>query len=170
MLLVLTRGFGSSIPIFVVFIPIWTSWLWFDLIMIFYFVLSLKYIIDTITQSSISLALVAPNRGRGTLVLVLRAWLCMLGKDSASFRQSRLECSCHESCVFRIFSRINNSYVYSFYRNPGHDCSLYDCLLDSMGRLGYSQLMTKHSLSLLVMRMLITLSGWSLSLLLIGTG
>ena len=28
-----------------------------------------------------------------------------------SFRQSRLECSCHESCVFRICSRINNIYV-----------------------------------------------------------
>ena len=35
--------------------------------------------------------------------------------------------------------------------------------------LGYSQLMIKQSLSLLVMRMLITLSDWSMSLLLIGT-
>ena len=38
-----------------------------------------------------------------------------------SFCQSKLECSCHESSVFRICSRINNSYVYAFYRNPGHD-------------------------------------------------
>ena len=36
--------------------------------------------------------------------------------------------------------------------------------------LGYSQLMIKQSLSLLVMRMLITLSSWSRSLLVIGTG
>ena len=36
--------------------------------------------------------------------------------------------------------------------------------------LRYGQLMIKQSLSLLVMRMLITLSGWNLSLLLIGMG
>ena len=34
--------------------------------------------------------------------------------------------------MFRICSRINNFYVYNFYRNPGHDGSLYGCLLDSM--------------------------------------
>ena len=49
-----------------------------------------------------------------------------------SFRENKLECSCHESWVFHICSRINNSYVYAFYRNPGHDGSLYDCLHDSM--------------------------------------
>ena len=43
-----------------------------------------------------------------------------------------LECSCYESCVFSMCSRINNFYVYDFYHNPGHDGSLYDCLLDSM--------------------------------------
>ena len=36
------------------------------------------------------------------------------------------------SCVFRICSRINNFYVYAYYCNPGHDGSLYNCLLDSM--------------------------------------
>ena len=36
----------------------------------------------------------------------------------------------HESCVFRICSRINNFNVYAFYCNPGYDGSLYDCLLD----------------------------------------
>ena len=36
-------------------------------------------------------------------------------------------------------------------------------------RFGYSQLLVKKSLYLLVMRMLITLSSWSRSLLLIGT-
>ena len=35
--------------------------------------------------------------------------------------------------MFRICSRINNSYVY--YRNPGNDDSLYDCLLDSIARV-----------------------------------
>ena len=52
-----------------------------------------------------------------------------------SFRQSRLECSFHEPCVFRICRRINNFQVYAFYCNPGHDDSLYDCLLDSMTRV-----------------------------------
>ena len=47
----------------------------------------------------------------------------------------------------------------------------YDCLLHFLTLwLWYSQLMIKQSLSLLVMWMLITLSGWSLSLQLIGTG
>ena len=45
------------------------------------------------------------------------------------YRQSKLEYSCHESCLFRICSRINNFYVYVFYRNPGHDGSLYYCPL-----------------------------------------
>ena len=50
----------------------------------------------------------------------------------SSFQQSKLECSCHETCVFRICSRINNLYVYAFYRNPWHDGLLYYCLLDSL--------------------------------------
>ena len=32
-------------------------------------------------------------------------------------------------CV-RICSWMKNNYVYTFYRNPGYDGSLYDCLLD----------------------------------------
>ena len=37
--------------------------------------------------------------------------------------------------VFRIWSGLNNFYVYAFYRNPRHDSSLYDLLLDSMARV-----------------------------------
>ena len=37
--------------------------------------------------------------------------------------------------MFRINSWINNFHVYAFYRNPGHDGSLYDCLLDSMAQV-----------------------------------
>ena len=40
---VLTRGYWSSIPTFVAFMPIWTSWLWLDRILMFWFVLSLKF-------------------------------------------------------------------------------------------------------------------------------
>ena len=39
------------------------------------------------------------------------------------------------SCAFRICSSMNNFYVFAFYCMPGHDCSLYDCLLDSMARV-----------------------------------
>ena len=48
----------------------------------FWFVLSLKSLIVAISQHFVSLALVAPNRGRGTLHMVPRVWLFMLGKDS----------------------------------------------------------------------------------------
>ena len=37
--------------------------------------------------------------------------------------------------MFHICSRINNFNVYEFYHNPGHDGSLYDCLLDSKARV-----------------------------------
>ena len=31
----------------------------------------------------------------------------------------------------RIYSRLNNFYLYAIYHHPGHDGSLYDSLLDS---------------------------------------
>ena len=34
--------------------------------------------------------------------------------------------------MFRICSKINNFNVYAVYRNPGHNVSLYDCILDSI--------------------------------------
>ena len=37
--------------------------------------------------------------------------------------------------MFRICNRLNNFYVYAFYRNPWHDGPLYKCLLDSMVRV-----------------------------------
>ena len=70
--------------------------------------------------------------------------------------------------MFRICSRINNFYVYAFYRNEGHDGSLYYCLLDSMARV--QSVDDKAVFVLLVMPMLITLSGWNQSLLLIDMG
>ena len=82
--LVLIGGFGSFILIFVVFMPIWTSWLLLDRVMVFWFVLGLKSLIAAVSQSSVSLALVASNRGWGTPHLVPRVSLFMLGKYSAS--------------------------------------------------------------------------------------
>ena len=58
---VLTGWFGSSILIFVVLMPIWTSRLWQDRILMFWILLSLKSVIAAISQSSLSLALVALN-------------------------------------------------------------------------------------------------------------
>ena len=37
--------------------------------------------------------------------------------------------------MFRTCSRINYFHIYAFYRNRGHDGSLYDCLLDSIARV-----------------------------------
>ena len=34
--------------------------------------------------------------------------------------------------MFRICRKKNNFYLYTFYCNPGHDCSHYDCLIHSM--------------------------------------
>ena len=48
----------------------------------YWFVLSLKSPIAAISQSSVSLALVAQNRGCATPLLVPRIWLFMKGKDS----------------------------------------------------------------------------------------
>ena len=133
---VLTRGFGFSIPPFMVFMPIWMSRLWLDRIMMFRFVLSLKSLIAPISQSSVSLALVAPNRGCRTPLLVpMHGTALYVREGFCSFWQSKLECSFHESCLFCIYSRINNFYVNAINRNPGHDISLYDCLLDSMAEV-----------------------------------
>ena len=52
--------------------------------------------------------------------------LCMalnVREGFRSCRQSQLKCSCHESCI-RICIRINNFYVYAFYRNPGRRFTL----------------------------------------------
>ena len=51
--------------------------------MMFWFVLSVKSLIAAFSQSPVSLALVASNRGCGTPLLVARVLLFMLGKDSA---------------------------------------------------------------------------------------
>ena len=39
------------------------------------------------------------------------------------------------SLVWLLCGKVNNFYVYAFYHNPGHDGSLYDCMLGSMGQV-----------------------------------
>ena len=124
---VLTRGFGSSIPTFVGFMPIWMSWLLLDRIIMFSFVLS-KKVSDRRHLSE----LCTPGFGRPQQRLRkstpgARVWLFMLEKDSApserarereraihsccpgmalyvreeirAFRENKFECSSHSSCV-----------------------------------------------------------------------
>ena len=70
--------------------------------------------------------------------------------------------------MFSICSRINNFYVYAFYRNPGHNGSLYDCLLDSMAQVQSADY--KAVFVFVDDANAHTLSGWSQSLLLIDKG
>ena len=49
------------------------------------------------------------------------------------YRQKNLECKCHEVLCFKIFSKHYNIYIFALYRNPGHDDSIYDCLLEGIG-------------------------------------
>ena len=109
--------------ILTIFMPIFTSWLWLDRIM-FWVVLSLKFLLPPSLRAQ---RLRNSTPGAQGMALYVR-------KGDRSFRQSKLECSCHEPCVFRICSRINNFY-FALYHNPGHDGSLNDCLLDSMARV-----------------------------------
>ena len=48
------------------------------------------------------------------------------------YRQKNLECSCHEILCFKIYSKFYNVYIFALYRNPGHDDSIYDCLLEGI--------------------------------------
>ena len=41
-------------------------------------------------------------------------------------------CKCHEIQLVRLCSRSNNFYIFSVYRNPDLDDSIYDCLMSSM--------------------------------------
>ena len=65
---VLTRGLGSYILIFAVFMPIWMSWLCPDR------KVQIKSLSAAISLSFVSLALVALNRVWRTPYLVLRVW------------------------------------------------------------------------------------------------
>ena len=99
----------------------------------FSFVPSLKSLIAAISQSSVSLALVTPQQRLRNSTPDAQSMAFYVTEGFRCFWQIKLECPCHESCVFRICSRITILFV--FYCNPGHDGSLHDCLLDSMARV-----------------------------------
>ena len=50
-------------------------------------------------------------------------------------RKANFECGCHEVQVLKVCGRTNNFYIFSVYRNPDVDDSIYDCLLLSMASI-----------------------------------
>ena len=66
----------------------------------------------------------AVDGGRGMSVYVREGF--------NAFRQSTYECGCHELQVVRVCGRHINFYVFSVYRSPSRDDSIYDCLLNGM--------------------------------------
>ena len=50
-------------------------------------------------------------------------------------RFNKFECGCHEVMVVRVCSRFHNFYIFSLYRNPDLDDTIYDCLLSSMAEI-----------------------------------
>ena len=127
---VLTRSFSSKPwrPAFMLCMPIWTSLLWLDRIMMFWFLRSLKSDRRHLSELHIPgfgwpvQRLQKSSPGAQGMALCVNEGFCCL---------SNLVCSCHETCVF-IYNRTNNFYISAFYCNRGNDGSLYDCLLDSM--------------------------------------
>ena len=62
--------------------------------------------------------------------------MCVYIRSSYSAsRLSKSECGCHEMMAVKICSRFNNYYIFSLYRNPDMDDSIYDCLLTSMASI-----------------------------------
>ena len=63
-------------------------------------------------------------RVRGLATYIRSGFSATLKKDNV--------CNCHEVQLIRICSRSNNFYIFSIYRNPDLDDSIYDCLLSCM--------------------------------------
>ena len=56
-------------------------------------------------------------------------------KDFSASRKANYECRCHEVQVLKVCGKTNNFYIFSVYRNPDADDSIYDCLLTSMAAI-----------------------------------
>ena len=56
-------------------------------------------------------------------------------KDFPASRKANYECRCHEVQVFKVCGKTNNFYLFSVYRNPDADDSIFDCLLTSMAAI-----------------------------------
>ena len=50
-------------------------------------------------------------------------------------RMSQYECNCHEVLIIRVCSRFNNFYIFTAYRNPDLNDSIFDYLIESMANI-----------------------------------
>ena len=50
----------------------------------------------------------------------------------SAYRKSTFECTCHEMICVRVCGKFNNFYIFSCYRNPNPDDTIYDCLVEKM--------------------------------------
>ena len=50
--------------------------------------------------------------------------------DFSAMHKTAFECKCHETQVFKVSGKHNNFYIFSLYRNPDLDDSIYDCLFN----------------------------------------
>ena len=66
-------------------------------------------------------------RARGLAIYIRSGFSASVKSDS--------KCSCHEVQLVKICSKSNNFYIFSIYRNPDLDNSIYDCLLTSMSMI-----------------------------------
>ena len=52
-------------------------------------------------------------------------------KNFPASRKTNFECRCHEVQVLKVCGKTNNFYLFSIYRNPDADDSIFDCFLTS---------------------------------------
>ena len=59
-------------------------------------------------------------------------------KDFPASHKTNYECRCHEVQVFKVCGKTNNFYLFSVYRNPDADDTIFDCLFTSMAAIQVS--------------------------------
>ena len=114
---VLTRGFGTSVPTFVVFMQIELAVAILDYDVL---VCAESKVSDRLHLSELCIPgfgcpqqrLRNSSPGENGMALYVREGFC-------SFQQNKFECSFHKSCVFRSCSRINNFYFMPFIVTQG---------------------------------------------------
>ena len=55
--------------------------------------------------------------------------------DFSASRKANFECGCHEVQILKVCGKTNNFYVFSVYRNPDANDSIFDCLLTSLAAI-----------------------------------
>ena len=55
--------------------------------------------------------------------------------DFSASHKVKYECRCHEVQVLKVCGKTNNFYLFSVYKNPKADDSLFDCLLGSLAAI-----------------------------------